>query len=110
MSIRPEFECTTSDNFKRIIVSGMNGRVTPLGLEATIYSDSQDFTKTLETEPPSNRLIIKRIIECSLIIDPVQMKSTYKWWGNQIKMYEKLFGTIPSPEELHSKLDRDPNQ
>ena len=40
----------------------------------------------------------------------LQMKSAQKWLEDSIKEYERLFGPIPSPEELESKTRRDPNQ
>ena len=111
MSIQPEFSSRTSDNHKRIIVAGVYGGPRAFGLEATLYSEESDFQKVIESQPPNpGRTIIKRTIETTLIIDPLQMKSVHKWLGDNIKEYERLFGTIPSPEELESKSRRDPNQ
>ena len=111
MSIQPEFECENSDTFKRIIVSGLTGHISALGLQAVVYSDLEDYSKSLSSEPHNlTKILVKRTIECNLVIDPAQMKSTHKWLGGHIEKYEKLFGPIPSPEEIQSKLKRDPNQ
>ncbi len=83
----------------------------PYGLEATLYSEESDFVKALESQPPNmGRTVIMRTLEASIVLDPVQMKSTHQWLGNLVKEYERVYGTIPSPEELQSKASRDPNQ
>ena len=72
-----------------------------------LYSESMNAHKTLTTQPPDpNRIILTRTIECELVIDPLQMKSIHKWLGVQIKQYELLYGTIPSPEEIESRAKR----
>ena len=54
--------------------------------------------------------MIRRTVETTLIIDPMQMKSIHQWLEANIREYERLFGTIPSPEEIDNKTRRDPNQ
>jgi len=103
----PEIKSEYSPNFKRINVNGIFGGVRPNGVEAIIYSEQNDIEKVLETQPLSaNRTIIKRIIECELLIDPMQMKSIHKWLTEKIKDYEELIGPIPSPEEVQSRAKR----
>ena len=71
---------------------------------AILYSEKQDVEKVIRTQPPDpTKTVIKRTIEVTLIIDPIQMKSICQWLGDGIKEYEGLFGSIPSPEELDSK-------
>jgi len=107
MSGLPEIKSEYSPNFKRINVNGVFGGVRPSGVEAIIYSESNDIEKVLETQPLSaNRTIVKRMIECELIIDPMQMKSLHKWLTAKIKDYEELIGPIPSPEEVQSRQKR----
>ena len=112
MSFQPEFSSETSDGHRQIIVSGVFGGTRPFGLEAVLYSEKQDVEKVIKSQPPDpTKTVIKRTIEATLIIDPVQMKSIHQWLGDNIKEYERLFGPIPSPEELASKTRRrDPNQ
>jgi len=103
----PEIQGEYSQDFRRIIASGMFGRIIPSGLEAIVYSTHSIVDKVLSTEPLSpNRAAIKRVIECELLIDPMQMKSVHMWIGKKIAEYEKIFGTIPSPEEVDSRARR----
>jgi hypothetical protein len=37
------------------------------------------------------------------------MKSIHKWLEDKIKEYERLFGQIPSPEEVESRARRKPD-
>lgn len=107
MSGTPEIITSNADDFRRVIVSGMFGGIAPSGLEATVFSEQRDMLKALETEPISaNRIIIKRVVECELLISPLSMKTIHTWLGDKIKEYEKLFGTIPSPEEIQSRQNR----
>ena len=103
----PEIKSEQASDYKRIIVGGIFGGVAPGGLEATVYSEQREVTKVLETQPLSpNRATIKRVVECELILDPLTMKSISSWLAKKIKEYEKLFGSIPSPEEIQSRQRR----
>lgn len=107
MSNLPEINSEYASDFKRIQVGGVFGGVRSFGVEAVIYSERQDIQKVLETQPLSpQRTVIKRVVECELAIDPMQLKSIHRWLGQKIEEYEKFFGTIPSPEELDSKFKR----
>ena len=60
--------------------------------------------KVLEALLPStNKMAVKRTVEVELIIDPMQMKAVHGRLGNKIVEYERIFGNIPSPEEVESK-------
>ncbi len=104
----PEIEGEYSEHFRRIQASGFFGAVQPFGLEAVVYSVQRtSMDKVLAAEPIApNRATIKRIVECELIIDPMQMKSLHNWLDTKIKEYEKIFGNIPSPEEAESRARR----
>ena len=107
MSGLPEIETETSSTYKRIPIAGLFGGPRPGGVHAILYSETMNAQKTLMTQPPEpQRIILKRVIECELIIDPLQMKSIYKWLGEKIKEYETLYGPIPSPEEIESRSRR----
>ena len=111
MSGIPEIVSEYSDKFRRIQVSGVFGGVVAGGLEATIYSEQRDIEKVLATaQLAANLTKIKRVIECELIIDPMQMKSIHKWLGKKIGDYEELFSKIPSPEEVQSRSKRSKGQ
>ena len=63
--------------------------------------------KVLDAHPlQPSRAVIKRVAECELIIDPMQMKSIAQWLNQKIEDYEKLFGRIPSPEEVENRSRR----
>jgi hypothetical protein len=103
----PEIQGEYSPTFKRVIVAGVFGTVQPLGLETAIYSEERKIDRVITTEPMStNRMMLKRVVECELIFDPMQMKTFHKWLGTKIEEYEKVFGHIPSPEELESRTRR----
>jgi hypothetical protein len=40
-------------------------------------------------------MILKRVVECELIFDPMQMKTFHKWLGTKIEEYENVSGRIP---------------
>lgn len=111
MSGLPEIKSDYSQTYKRIHVAGIFGGILPGGLEAILYSEERRAEKALETEPiSSNRVFVKRTVEAELIIDPLQMKSIHKWIGDKIVEYERIFGRIPSPEELESRSRRKPGE
>ncbi|MDF2738497.1 MAG: hypothetical protein K0S93_2358 [Nitrososphaeraceae archaeon] len=94
-----------SINYRRIVVAGLFGNISPLGLEAIVYSQERLPEKVLETEPLSlDKVTLKRTAECDLIIDPLEMKSIYEWLGRKIVEYEKVFGEIPSSTDLEKRL------
>lgn len=106
----PEITSDYAEDYKKIYVGGIFGGTRPSGVNVVIYSEGMDVKKVLETQPLSaNRTVVKRIAECELIIDPLQMKSIHQWLGDKIKEYEKLFGRIPSPEEINSRATRKPD-
>ena len=100
----PEFKSEYSPTYKRINVGGLFGKVHPVGLQAFVFSEEMIIDKVLTTEPSSpHRSMIKRTVECELIIDPMQMKSIQQWLNQKIAEYEKIFGPIPSPEEVERR-------
>ena len=107
----PEFRSKKHENFRTINVNGMFGGVRLGYIEATIYSELTDFEKAMaQPNIDKNKMEIHRIQECRLIFDPLQLKSTAIWFNQQVKQYEKLFGTIPSPEEVAEKQKRSKDQ
>jgi len=99
----PEITSGYADDYKRIQVAGIFGGVRPYGVSAVLYSESMDVEKALGQIIDPSRTKLKRVAECELMIDPMQLKSLHRWFGDQIVHYEKLFGPIPSPEELESR-------
>ena len=106
MSNLPEFEGETSPNFKKIIVEGVIGSVDSIGLNILIYSDQRIVEESLESEPIAfHKIKHKRVAECELIMSPIQLKSIYTWMGEKLEEYEAIFGKVPTPEELQSRLN-----
>jgi hypothetical protein len=111
MSGIPRIQSGYSDTYKRINVAGIFGGILPGGLEAIVFSEERRAEAVLETAPISpERMTVKRTIEAELIIDPMQMKSIHSWLGDKISEYERLFGRIPSPEEVENRAKRHPQQ
>lgn len=86
--------------YRRINVAGIVGGVRPIGLEATIYSERQvpdDIVQimNIEQKPPSGKVILRRKIECELILDPLQMVILHNWLGERIQEYQTRFGPHP---------------
>lgn len=91
-----EIQGEYSPTFKRVIVGGVFSAVQPLGPETAIYSEERKIDRVITTEPMStNRMILKRVVECELIFDPMQMKTFQKWLGTKIEEYENVSGRIP---------------
>lgn len=109
MSGIPRIESKYSEGYRRVNVSGVLGGVLPGGIEAVIYSEERRIEDVVETQPVSpNRMSIARTVEVALVIDPMQAKSIHQWLGQQIADYERIFGRIPSPEEIESRSRRAP--
>ena len=107
--IVPEIKSGTSDTHKRILVAGVFGGARSYGLEVTVYSEQGDYERVLESQPLNPaRHIVRRTIEATLVIDPMQMKSIHDWLGKNMAEYERMFGKIPSPEEVRDRSMRDP--
>ena len=100
----PKIQVEYSPRFNRIVIGGLFGTIQSFGLEAFVYSNHLQIEEVIATEPASTeKTIVKRTIECELLADPIQMKSIYKWLGTKIEEYEKVFGMIPSLQEIESK-------
>ena len=110
MSGVPVIEPEESPNHRRILVAGVFGGPRPGGVHALIYSEQMNAVNALTApQPEPQRIVLKRIIECELLLDPVQLKSIHMWLGEKIKEYETLYGPIPSPEEIASRAGRQPD-
>jgi hypothetical protein len=107
----PKIRVEYSPTFKRIVIGGLFGTIQSIGLEAFVYSNHLQVDEVLATEPASTeKTIIKRIIECELLADPIQMKSIYDWLRIKIEEYEKVFGTIPSLQQIQSRAQGKSNE
>ena len=108
MSGIPRIQSGYSDTYKRVNVAG---GIISGGLEAIVYSEERRTEAVLETIPISpDRATIRRTIEIELLMDPMQMRATHRWLGEKIEEYERIFGHIPSPEEVQDRARRHPQQ
>jgi hypothetical protein len=111
MSELPDIKAEYSENYRRINVAGIFGGIIAGGVEAIVYSEERRAEGVLASQPVSpDKITIKRTVEVQLIIDPIQMKSMHQWLEQQIMKYEKIFGHIPSLEEIEARTGKEPNQ
>ena len=99
--INPEIIVEYSQTFKRIVLTGMYGSISPLGAETTVYSEYgvvDDILKKPDLD--MKKIKIKRVIECDLIINPLQMVSLRDWFNKKIIEYEQIFGKIKNIKEI----------
>ena len=110
MSGIPKIQSKYAESYRRIPVAGIVGGILAGGIEAVIYSEERRVEGVVETQPVSpNRMSIERTVEAALLIDPMQAKSIHQWLGQQIAEYERIFGRIPSPEEIENRSRRSPD-
>ncbi len=100
----PVIESEESSDYKRILVAGVLGSTRSGGVNALVYSERTYAVNASNTpQPEPQRIVLKRTIECELLLDPIQLKSLHMWLDEKIKEYERLFGHIPSPEEVANR-------
>lgn len=103
----PKIDANEHPQYRTINVGGAVGGYRPMFFEVIIYSDETTATEALASaDLAPERSTVKRTIECRLLIDPFKAKSIYKWLERNIVEYEKIFGRIPSPEELQAKAGK----
>ena len=95
-----KIDVVRDDSYRTIVVNGVFGGHRPGFFEAIIYTDEMVADEALSSMPPSpEKVKIRRILQCRLIMDPIQAKSLLNWLSNHISEYEKKFGRIPIPSE-----------
>jgi hypothetical protein len=97
-----ESEAEISPDFRRIVVKRVFGRVDYIGLIAVVYSETMPYDEVLSSSKPQKN-VLKRTVECELIMDPQTLKYAHKFLDEQIKKYEAVYGKILSPEEVRIK-------
>ncbi|MGC1709607.1 MAG: hypothetical protein WA799_07395 [Nitrosotalea sp.] len=108
---QPEFNSRKHEQYRTINVNGVFGGIRMGYVEIVTYSEEADLTKAMSSAQINpNKAEIDRVLECRLIMDPIQMKSVSLWLAKNVEEYEKLFGRIPSPEEIANKQKLDKGQ
>jgi len=93
------------DSYRTILVNGVFGGHRPGFFEAIVYTDEIIADDALSSMPPSPEQVkIKRVLQCRLVMDPVQAKSLLNWLSEHVSEYEKKFGKITLPGEI--KLEK----
>ena len=101
MSETPDVQVTQSDTFKEINVTGQVSNLTYDGLKLTILHDSLNLSKALGRDQiKMSKTTINRQIECTLNLQPINLKAWTILFQKELERYEKLVGTILSPEEI----------
>ncbi|MCP8307647.1 MAG: hypothetical protein H3Z53_06995 [archaeon] len=104
--VPPRVEVQRDEKYQTILVSGVFGGHRPGFFEAILYRDELVADEALSTAVPSpEKVYLRRTLQCRLVMDPFQAKNFAQWLIHHINEYEKLFGKIPTPEEVkqHSK-------
>ena len=99
-----KIEVKEHPNYRTINVNGVYGSHRPQYFEVILYSEEVDAKDVLASpENPQIRPTVKRTLETRLVINPFTAKSILYWLNQNVAEYERLFGRIPSPEEVNSK-------
>jgi|GEM_PF-1429330 hypothetical protein len=97
MSELPKIEVEYHPQYRKINVNGIYGGARSGYFEFDIVSEQSDFKQALGSPVLAfDKTIIRRTIECKLVVDPVQAKSWIPFLQNQVQQYEKIFGPIMS--------------
>lgn len=105
MAEAPDIQTSQSPTFKEINVTGQVSNLSYDGMKLIILNDSPDLQKALQGDQfKMSKAIINRKIECTLNISPINLKAMSRLFQLELTRYEKLFGTILSPEEVNEKF------
>jgi len=106
MSELPKIEAEYHPDYRKINVNGIYGGARRRYFEFDIVSEQSDFQQSLSSPILAfDKTVIKGIIECKLIVDPVHLKSWIPFLQNQVQQYEKIFGAILSGEPTGKGMD-----
>ncbi len=105
MSEPLDINVSHSPNFKEIHVTGQVSNLGYDGLKLTVLHDTHDLQHALQEDPIKiSKTTINREIECTLNLTPINLKAWAILFQQELERYEKLFGTILSPEEIGERF------
>ena len=105
MSEEPDVQTSQSPTFKEINVTGQVSNLSYDGMKLVILHDSPDIQQALQGDQfKMSKALINRQIECTLNLSPINLKAWSLLFQQELERYEKLFGTILSPEEVNEKF------
>lgn len=96
--VRNEYAST----YKQVPVSAFVTTLSEKGLELTAYVEEEDFKPEGTIQP--GVIYVKRTIETRLAVNPIQLKLLHSLLGRQLENYEKVYGKIPTPEEVNARI------
>ena len=96
--VRNEYAST----YKQIPVSAFVTTLSEKGLEMTAYVEEEDFKPEGTIQP--GVIYVKRTLETRLAVNPLQLKLLHSLIGRQLENYEKVYGKIPTPEEVNTRI------
>jgi hypothetical protein len=108
-SVRPSVKADYSPNYRKINVNRVVGGLRPGFFEIDIISEETDFKDLLSEEPlplGQRKEVLKRTIECKLIMDPFQTKEFLNFLTTQVQRYERLMGEIPRDEVVNQNIKK----
>jgi hypothetical protein len=106
---RPSVEAEYSPNYRKINVNRVVGGLRPGFFEIDIVSEETNYRDLLSEDPiilGQGKEVLKRTIECKLIMDPFQTKEFLRFLTLQIQRYEKLMGEIPTDEVVNKNIKK----
>lgn len=105
---QPKIVVEKDEQYRDVIVNGVFGGIRPGYLEVLVYTDKMVGDEALTDIPPApEKIYVTRVVQCRLVIDPVQAKSIAEWLTRQVLNYESAFGKIATPEDFGKKFAKD---
>jgi len=107
----PDVETEFHKDYRIIFANQITGGPRNNYLEFDLITQVSNFKPALETPQPNyGKNVLKRILQCKVIMPPMDFKSLVIFLQKTLVNYEKTFGTIPSPEEMANKTKKDDMQ
>ena len=103
----PDIEVECHKDYRIIFVNQIHGGLRNQYFEFDVVSQVSNLEEPLKTPQPNyNKQVLKRILQAKLIIPPMDLKSFIIFLQKSLIEYEKIYGTIPSPEEIARKTGK----
>jgi hypothetical protein len=105
----PPVHVSKSGTFKEINITGQVANLSYNGMILTVFHDILDFSKSADGEDVDvSKIEIDRQIECTLYLRPAYLRAWAVLLHRELERYERLYGKIPSSEELDEEQCTDP--
>ncbi len=105
MSDAPDVRVSKSPTFKEIHITEHASNLSYDGMKLTVFRDAVDLQNAVQGDGLRvSKAMIYRETECTLSLSPMNLKEWTMLFRSALARYEKLFGTILSPEEVAEKF------